>query len=241
MRRLLMMLLLLTLIALPLAAQDDEASALPEPEHITLEAGDGLALVGEYYAQDEAAPAVLLLHMLGSNRGAWGPFLTPLYDAGYSVLAVDMRGHGETGGSRDWDLALTDKAAWLDWLREQEAVLPENISVVGASIGGNVALITCADDAACVTAIALSPGQDYQGVQPSDAVQTGLADRSVLLVGGWNDGSVPADLLAMTTGAEGEIALRLYPTRAHGTNFFREDNADRVISTLITWLDEHQG
>src|SRR5260221_9483013 len=58
---------------------------------------DGLTIVGIYYsAPIRPAPAVLLLHMYGSNKEACKPFAPLLQAAGYSVLAIDMRRHGET-------------------------------------------------------------------------------------------------------------------------------------------------
>lgn len=228
----------LLLVAVSGNAQEED---MPMGEVVQIDAADGLTLVGDYYSQvgmSESAPAVLLLHMLGSNRGAWEAFVEPLYDAGYAILAVDMRGHGDTGGGNDWTLAETDIQTWLDWLRAQEGVRGDAVSIIGASIGSNMALIGCANDAACVTAIALSPGQDYRGVQPSESVASGLAERSALLVGSYNDGSVVRDILAMISSAQGEIGTRFYPGRVHGTNLLASEGTP-FIQMMIAWLDEH--
>jgi pimeloyl-ACP methyl ester carboxylesterase len=228
--------LLILLFAMSVFAQDDA----PVPQPVTLEAADGLMLQGDYYPQPQAAPAVLLLHMLGSERGAWEPLITPLYAAGYSLLAVDIRGHGVTGGERDWVKAEADHQAWLDWLREQPTVQPDSVSIVGASIGGNMALIGCANDAACVTAVALSPGVDYRDVRPGPAVESGLEGRSALLAGGWGDSSVAADIFQMASRSNAEIGIRIYDTNTHGTNLLSGDDGARVIDLIINWLDEHQ-
>jgi alpha-beta hydrolase superfamily lysophospholipase len=95
---------------------------------VRIEASDGLALIGDYYAPPEAekagAPAVLLLHQLSSTRRAWAELVPLLSEAGYGVLAVDMRGHGATRGSQDWPLAEEDLHLWLEWLRVQEGIDP---------------------------------------------------------------------------------------------------------------------
>src|SRR3972149_3468118 len=98
------------------------------------------------------------MHLLGRNRAAYAPRIPALYTHGYNVLNVDVRGHGESAGTRDWEAAAGDVQVWLDWLREQPAVNPDAVALIGASIGSNLALIGCAHDARCVTAVALSPG-----------------------------------------------------------------------------------
>lgn len=211
-----------------------------EPNTVTIEAEDGLMIVGDYYVIDapgEDNPAVLLLHMLGSNRSAWEPLIDPLLNAGFNVLAIDMRGHGETGGSRDWDATESDIQVVMDWLYAQPEVRPSSVSIVGGSIGSNMALIGCANDPSCVTAIALSPGLDYSGVMPEESVVNGLAERSALLVGSRNDGSVQDSILQMAANAPGEIGLHLYPGRVHGTNLLTTE--DHLNDLIIDWLTEH--
>lgn len=215
-------------------AQDD----LPDPWYAEVTTEDGVKLIGDFWsAGDEiGSPAVLLLHMLGSNRQAWEPLIAPLYDTGFHVLAVDLRGHGESGGDEDWIMAETDVQLWLDWLKEQMGVT--SVSIVGASIGSNLALIGCANDPDCITAVALSPGLDYKGVMPQQAVIEGLANRPVLLVASHGDGASPDDVRQMASSAQGEIGMRIYTGRAHGTNLFR-DKGERINWLIIDWLVEH--
>lgn len=44
-----------------------------------------------------AGPVVYLLHGWGGHRGQFGAFVAPLTAAGFSVVAVDALGHGESG------------------------------------------------------------------------------------------------------------------------------------------------
>jgi len=228
---------LLIIMALPVAAQGDRAA-----QTIQIEAADGLALIGDLYtpAVDGTAPAVVLLHMLGSNRAAYEPLIPFLLDAGYVVLNMDMRGHGETGGSRDWPLAEADVQTMFNWLREQEAVQDNAIAIIGASIGSNVALIGCANDDGCRTAVALSPGREYSGVAPGDAVTNGLAQRSALLVASHGDSFSTDTVIDFFAEANGNIVGRLYTGNAHGTALFRNE-LESVSSMIISWLDEQFG
>ena len=232
-----MPMLLLASFTVSLSAQDD-----PTFGTVSIPAGDDLMLVGDLYLPDTASetgdPAVLLLHMLGSQRNAYDPLIPDLVDAGYVVLNVDMRGHGETGGSQDWELAIDDVQVWLDWLREQETVDGSRIAIIGASIGSNVALMGCANDAECVGAIALSPGLDYRGVQPESAVVEGLSERAVLLVAAHGDRYSAESVEQMFTNATGDVSARIYRGSSHGTNLFRTDY-DSVSRLILSWLAEY--
>jgi len=228
----LLLALLLFIFVMPVFAQDD-----PAFETVEIAASDELALIGDYYLPenvDGEAPAVLLLHMLGSERSAYDPLIPYLLDAGYVILNVDMRGHGATGGSRDWDLAIDDAQLWFDWLREQETVDDARVAVIGASIGSNVALIACGNDEACVTAVALSPGEDYRGVMPGDAVANGL---NAFLIAAHGDRASAEAIQAFFSDATGYVNARLYPGSAHGTRLFN-DSLDSVAGAIIDWLDE---
>jgi pimeloyl-ACP methyl ester carboxylesterase len=205
-------------------------------QEIELEASDGLVLKGDFYPQEEASVGVLLLHMNGSNRSGWTNFIPKLQEAGYSVLAVDMRGFGATRGSTDWTLAQEDVQVWLDWLKSQENIT--GIALVGGSIGANVALIGCANDEDCLTVIALSPGQDYMRVVPSAAV-TQLETRPILFVASYGDNYSAYSVTALASMASGEYSLRMYTGGQHGTGYFIGRDADRKMNTLIEWLDEH--
>ena len=233
-----MLMSIVALAVIPATAQDEEATMTPET--VAVEAADGLELVGDFYAAptEDTAPALLLMHMLGSDRSAYEPLIPALLEAGYNVLNVDLRGHGDSGTTRDWDAATADVALWLDWLREQGSVDPDAVALLGASIGSNLALIGCAADDACMTAVALSPGLEYRGVMPENAVVEGLAERSALLVASHGDDYAADSVRQMFAGTRGDIAVRLYSGRAHGTNLFR-DKLDSVSGLILAWLDEH--
>jgi len=204
---------------------------------VSIEASDGLTLVGDFIVPDGLegdAPAVLLLHMLGSNRSAYEPLLPYLADAGFIVLNVDMRGHGATGGAKDWNLTEDDTQLWLDWLREQDGVDGARVAIIGASIGSNMALIACANDEACVTAVALSPGTDYRGVMPGDAVKSGI---SALLIASHGDSYAADSIREFFATGTGYLAARMYEGSAHGTNLF-QNSLDSVGNAIISWLDE---
>ena len=163
---------------------------------------------------------LILLHMLNSRRSAWDPLIPDLQAAGYAILNVDMRGHGDSDGAQDWDAIIADMAAWVDWLAENEHSSEAGLAFIGGSIGANVALISCAESDACRGAVALSPGLDYRGVKPEPALVDGLAERMALLVASQADASSSTAIRQMFLNAKGDVSARIYPGRAHGTRLF---------------------
>ena len=224
--------LLFCLIAFPSLAQD-----LPDSVTITRQAPDDVALVADFYAAPDDAPVIIALHMLNSNRSAYEPIIPVLHAAGYAILNADMRGHGESGGSRDWDAAIADLGDWISWLDTTGHVSENGLAIMGASIGANVAVISCAASEICQGAIALSPGLDYRGVRPEAALVDGLADRAALLVAAQQDSSSATAIRQMFLNAKGAVTARMVRGRAHGTRLFDSDY--HSISGLISfWLEQ---
>lgn len=222
-------------LALPAAAQDE----LPAPEPVTITApADELPLVGYFYPAPESespAPAVLLMHMMNGRKTDWEPLVPLLHEAGLAVLAIDLRGHGETGGRRDWSLARDDLRAWIDWLRARDDLDPGAISLGGASVGAMLALAGTAADADVVAAFALSPLITLDSLQMEQAINA-IGARPVLLVAGHLDPQSADAVRQLTPLAEGDLLTRLYPTHTHGTRMFREPRASDLPSLIVDWL-----
>ena len=222
-------------VYMPSAAQD-----LPAHTTITRHATDNTALTADFHPADEGAPIVLLLHMLNSNRAAYDPLIPDLRAAGYASLNIDMRGHGESKGERDWDATIADMQGWVEWLDAEGYAGEAGLAVIGGSIGANVAIISCAETETCLGAVALSPGLDYRGVKPESALVDGLADRTALLVASQNDASSSTAIRQMFLNANGAVTARLYPGRAHGTRLF-DSNYASVSRLILSWLAETFG
>jgi alpha-beta hydrolase superfamily lysophospholipase len=181
-------------------------------------------------------PGVLLLHMLGSDRTAWEAMTVDLNAAGYAVLALDMRGHGETGGDLDWDLAQDDlRRAW-SFLTGLPEVDENRTAVVGASIGANMALITGAAEPAIRTVVLVSPGLDYSGVV-TEAAMVAYGARPVLLVASEGDTYAASSSQTLIDRAAGLAELKLYTGGTHGTSMFAVNPELAVL--ILDWLNEH--
>jgi uncharacterized protein len=108
---------------------------------VTLPTADGIRLAGWYVPSTNGA-AVVLLHGAGSTRSNVLDEAAVLAGAGFGVLLVDARGHGESEG-RAMDFGWygdLDMAAATDFLAGQPGVAAGAIGAVGLSMGGEEAI-----------------------------------------------------------------------------------------------------
>lgn len=230
--------LVMSLVALPVSSAQTPSPTPGNPHTVSIEATDGWALVGDLYVVDRANPTVLLLHQLYTTRASWNMILPALLDAGYNVLAVDVRGHGDTGGGINWPQAVQDVQTWLDWLRGGVGVRPDAISTMGASMGSSLALLGCANDPACRTAVAISPGWNYYDLNLRDAFVGGLANRPVLLIYAIRDYWPRIGVPRLLEVAAGPVTVETLPQNAHGMDLLYIYDTT-LIPRIIEWLNTH--
>lgn len=191
---------------------------------------DGKNLYGSYFAiSDTEGPAILLLHQLYTNRSSWKPLVTPLLNAGFKVLAIDLRGYGKTRGKINWTAAQSDTVSWGEWLKQQSGV--QSIALVGSSMGSNLALVGCLALDDCAGAVAISPSLDYFGVKTSDAMQAGFP---TLIVYADQDRYPKQDVPHMLELAGDHASTIVYSGRTHGMDLFEEH--DDLVANIVQWL-----
>lgn len=88
-------------------------------------------------------PAVVVMHGWGANASLMLPALAPLHAAGFAVLLLDARCHGQSDGAPFTSLPrfAEDIEAGLDWLRQQAAIDADRLAVMGHSVGAGAALL----------------------------------------------------------------------------------------------------
>ena len=114
---------------------------------LTLITGDGVHISAWYVpANESGVPTVLLAHgLLGSKVGMLR-FVPWLHKAGYNVMLLDFRGHGDSderpssiGPEEVWDIE-----ACLDWLDENG--VGERVAGLGLSLGAAALANTAVQD-----------------------------------------------------------------------------------------------
>ena len=98
-----------------------------------------LPLAGRRIAYDllgpDDAPVVCISHSIGSDGGSWAEQVPPLLAAGFSVLRIDMRGHG---GSDALPGDYTIRELANDVIDVLDALAIERCHFMGLSIGGMI-------------------------------------------------------------------------------------------------------
>jgi pimeloyl-ACP methyl ester carboxylesterase len=114
---------------------------------LTLTTRDGVHISAWYVpAAEDGAPTVLLAHgLLGSKVGMLR-FIPWLHDAGYNVMLLDFRGHGDSDPrpSSIGPDEVMDIQATLDWLEEEGA--GDRVAGLGLSLGASALVNTAVQD-----------------------------------------------------------------------------------------------
>lgn len=135
----------------------------PEPMHFWAGSG-GIRLAGDSWG-DQGGPLVLLLHGVGQTRHAWKGTGTALGAAGYFVIALDARGHGDSEWAADSDYSAD---AMIDDIKCVAASLMQRPVIVGASMGGGVGLIAVGEnrvDASALIMVDIAPHIEEAGAK----------------------------------------------------------------------------
>lgn len=106
---------------------------------ITLNTEDGVSLAA-WYAPPTNGAAIIVTHGAGGSREAVRDYAEMLARHGYGVLAIDLRGHGESTGTSNrfgWQ-GTRDVGAAVAYLQSQNDV--KSIGGLGISLGGEVLL-----------------------------------------------------------------------------------------------------
>ena len=175
--------ILLFILAVALAGQAGADNIRP----IRLMTRDDLELAGVYYpVATNSAAAVLLIHSYGKNHEEWGPVAPLFQENGIAVLAIDLRGHGDSTrrltadgvktldyhnfSPQDFTAMLLDINQAYDWLSTQPGIDAKRIAVVGSSIGANLALRYAAFNDEVAGLILISPGLVYHDLRTDDVI-----------------------------------------------------------------------
>ncbi|MEZ5293035.1 MAG: alpha/beta fold hydrolase [Vicinamibacterales bacterium] len=200
---------------------------------VQLRSLDGVALAATLYeAADPSAPGVVLVHMLTRSKDDWRGFAERLQAAGLAALAVDLRGHGGSGGDgRPAPAMAQDVAAAAAFLGGRPG--GRRVAVVGASLGASLAVIAAADAPSIREVVLVSPAADYRGVR-FDAALRKYGARPMLLVASTEDPYALRTVRALVADASGTREQQLSDVPSHGTALLERDPA--AAAAVVDWL-----
>lgn len=199
---------------------------------IQLSAEDGRSLRGVSYGS--GPKGVILVHDDGRSAEDWKTFGTKLGANGFHVVALDLRGHGATGGSLaegDYPSMVHDVKAAANWLQRRGA---QEIFAVGAGLGGNLAINAAADDPRISGVAMLTPSLNAKGVKVSAALEA-LGDRPLLLVADTSDAMASKAASLLAGKVAGPKQVEMYANAGAGVRML--NGAPALEGVLLGWLN----
>lgn len=158
---------------------------------------------------------------------SWFAFASVLAESGYSALAFNFRGYGNSDG--DGFAVDVDTTAAMDFLASSGAT---SVIVIGASMGGTGAVAASAERTTNGT-ITLSAPDVFEGTDAVAAAATFAGP--LLLIAAENDSPYPEDAVAIAGASAGGAQVAILPGGAHGTNLF-DDHGGAVTSLILAFL-----
>jgi len=209
-------------------------------EEIKLTTEDKVNIYGTFFPA-ESKKGVILLHMLGWTRQTWKGFTPILQQQNYNVLIIDLRGHGQSTeenmnykefSGKEFNAMVKDVKAAKVFLQTKGN---EEIHVIGASIGANLALNYAAGDEDIKSIILLSPGLNYKEIKTEETIKK--YTRPLLLVASEEDEYSAASAKQLHNLSPSERKeLKMYNNADHGTRMFA--NEPTLKETILKFLQQ---
>ena len=121
------------------------------PETFRFE-GDGVSLAGERWAAERSRGDIVLLHGGGQTRHSWARTAERLAATGWTAIAYDARGHGDSDWHPQGDYTLD---AFVGDLLALTRTLASPPVMIGASLGGITSLVAAGEHPGLVRGLVL--------------------------------------------------------------------------------------
>jgi len=203
-------------------------------QEVAFSAPDGYQLKGTLWTStDPSSPAIILVHQYGSNRHDFDSFAPDLLNDGYTVLAYDIRGFGESqNGPASINDFPKDTAGAVQFLESQKTP-PSHIGIIGASVGANVAFVASGSIPGIFAAVSLSPSNTGpRGVLMGSDI-SGFNPHSILIA---SDEREKSDADFIFNLAHDPKEEKTYPGFGHGVLLLRSAQAR---SDILAFLRAH--
>lgn len=193
-------------------------------------------------------PTVVLLHSLGYSSSNWGDLIPNLNSAGFAVLAIDLRGHGKSVYTSEFQQKSwvyftnksflkypSDVAALINQAaKTSKKVALDNMAIVGADIGANTAILAAkALHKKPKALVLISPTLTFKGLYVPVAM-TEIGCVPVLSMASLQDGYSLDQEKKLSKFAQGSFFVKNYPKGGMGMMMLQ---ANPIMSVEITkWL-----
>lgn len=170
------------------------------PDYIQLTAPDGVKIAARHWVNPSAKHTMLYLHGNYEELGGLGEYIPTFVAAGYSVLAIDYRGYGRSGGSPSETNLYADTRLAYDYLRTKLGLPADRIVLFGYSLGSGPAVELALHQPVAglvlqgafvsayrtMTVIPVFPGDKFENLRKAPKLRC-----PVMVIHGSADGTVP--------------------------------------------------
>jgi pimeloyl-ACP methyl ester carboxylesterase len=222
---------------------------LTDARVVTCLTEDNVHLRGSYWeARDEDAISLLLIHDFGEERSVWSPFVPFFRSRGWGVMAVDLRGHGESV-RQDMRADLlkpnvedlvsahqypTDVRAALAFMARQPKAVPSKLAAIGVGLGAD--LTYAGSGRGWGNASSVCVGLDDARARQLAGAGS-FAPRSIYLVYGAEDARSAASATAFAAVAQYPAEAFAYPnTSSTGLTLYHERTPE-IVARSIAWIE----
>ena len=224
------------------------ATAAPDKRDVTITANDGIGLRATYYSPGQRGPAVLLFHQCNMDRKSWDAVAGKLASKGIHVLALDMRGFGESQGEQwKWDGSVdhaleywrkhmsSDAENAYDWLVRQPGVEKSRMAAAGASCGVTIALLTAEKHPQNIKTLVLLSG--FADGISKDFLKS-AKNLPVLTAASEEDGAAYTAIQEIAAAsASSESKLLIFKGAGHGVKMFGPE--PKLEDAVVSWFKSH--
>jgi len=219
----------------------DEASATsgatatpwPTPElredEVVLQASDGIVLVATL--RGEGPTGVVLAHMNGGQASDWDPLTDALVDAGYRVLALNLRGNGRSQPPMESASLPLDVEAGAQYLLDAGA---ERVVLAGASMGGTTVLEAAVAVRPAAVVVMAAP-RVFEGLELTEDELAQLTMPKLFVTAEHDPLRDSFDQIVAMAAPPSEEAT--YPGIEHGTRLFGGSHAADVIRRIAAFIE----
>jgi pimeloyl-ACP methyl ester carboxylesterase len=239
-------------------AADKSIVKIPDPQEYQITLTDGLILHTWMYPSigTKPAPLMLLLPMMAHTHTSYEPFIDALYQRAHSdstyrvpaIMSFDLRGHGLStdAGKKKYSYDSMTKAEFTMIPVDIEQALAfiladsthklngKDITVIGASIGANSAIMTTRLTAGITKVVMLSPGENYRDLAPGESVKQ--FEGPILVFAGAEDTYSAESSRKLAEFNPTHSRLMVFEGPDHGTDII--NNSDKAMQSLVDWLSE---
>jgi fermentation-respiration switch protein FrsA (DUF1100 family) len=134
---------------IPPSSQGDWQPKSFRYEEVHFTSADGTKLHGWFIRHPDPKRAILYCHGNGEDVSSVGEFAAMLSEALHaSVFIFDYRGYGQSEGRPNEAGCIADGSAAQRWLAEKAGIQPNDVVLMGRSLGGAVAIALAAENGA---------------------------------------------------------------------------------------------